>query len=513
MTAQNDSRALVFAPIGRDAELTAGALQKAGISAEPCSTVQDLCDCITQGAGIAIVAEEALTIHSVECLTKVLEEQPPWSDLPFVILTGGGRSTEVSLSHIPLMERLGHITLLERPVRIVTLVAAVRTGLRSRTRQYELRDRIEALRASEARFRGAFANAAVGMVVTDLEGHCLEVNSSLCVMLGYTQEELLQKSLVDMTHPAHIAEGRRLFGLLISGTIPAFTHEMEYICRTGESIWARISASLVRDEEGKPVNMIALVEEITYRRQAEEMLAQQAAELARSNADLQQFAWVSSHDLREPLRTIIAFSQLLASRYAGKLDSEADNALEFIQASGKRMDVLIRDLLTFSRVVNTEEKPTSRIALANALDWAMANLQASLTESGAEVTRGRLCEVMADEVQVVQLLQNLLSNAIKYRGYEPPRIHVSSEVEGEYCTVRVKDNGVGIDHRYHERIFGLFKRLHGNEIQGTGLGLAICRKIVERHGGRIWVESTPGQGSTFCFTLPAAIERQPSRGC
>ena len=262
--------------------------------------------------------------------------------------------------------------------------------------------------------------------------------------------------------------------------------------------------SAIPNYGGQGKHIICLVEEITYRRQAEEALATQAAELAKSNADLQQFAWVTSHDLREPIRALISFSQLLLLRYKGKLDEEADQALKFIANSAKRMELLVGDLLTYSRVVNIEDRPLARVSLSSALDWAMANLQVTVIDSEAVIHRDPLPDVLGDEVQIVQLLQNLLSNAIKYKGEKAPEIRVTARRQNSDYVICFEDKGVGIESRYHERIFGLFKRLHGSEIQGTGLGLAICRKIVERHGGKIWVESAPGEGSTFCFNLPAA---------
>jgi light-regulated signal transduction histidine kinase (bacteriophytochrome) len=280
--------------------------------------------------------------------------------------------------------------------------------------------------------------------------------------------------------------------------------EKQYVRKTGETIWVRVSTSAVRDDEGRVLNTISLVEEITYRRQAEEALTAQAAELARSNADLQQFAWVTSHDLREPIRNLIAFSQLLSFRYKNKLDEEGNRAITFIEASSRRMESLVRDLLSYSRVVNAEERGFSRVSMSGALDWAMSNLEMSLGDAGATVLRGELPDVYGDEVQLVQLLQNLLSNALKYRGDAPPEIHVSGVKRNDgMVEIAIKDNGIGIDPRYHDRVFGLFKRLHGPEIQGTGLGLAICRKIVERHGGTIRVESELGNGAKFLFTLPA----------
>jgi signal transduction histidine kinase len=168
------------------------------------------------------------------------------------------------------------------------------------------------------------------------------------------------------------------------------------------------------------------------------------------------------------------------------------------------MDSLVRDLLTYSQFVNTESRTRSPVSLSAALDWAIANLHVSLQDSRCVIERGPLPRVLADEVQLVQVFQNLLANAIKYRSAEPPFVFISASKRDRQITVSVKDNGIGIEPRYHERIFGLFKRLRGSDIQGTGLGLAICRTIVERHGGKIWVESQPGQGANFLFTLPAA---------
>jgi PAS domain S-box-containing protein len=504
MSAQNDTRVLVLAPVGRDAQLASDALARAGLKARACRSLDELCSCMREGAAVTIVGEEALTPNAISCIRGVLADQPSWSDLPFLILTTGGRSTELSLSHVALIEKLGHVTLLERPIRFVTLITAVRAGLRSRQRQYELRDRIEALHASERRFRSCFEHAAVGMAMISQDGKFLEVNSALAEITGYSPDELVRMSFTDITHPDEQERSEQLHKQLITGELPYITTEKRYIRKTGDPIWVRLSASVVRDEGSNPMNTISLVEEITYRRQAEDALAAQAAELARSNADLQQFAWVTSHDLREPIRTLIAFSQLLQTRYRNNLDEQGAQALDFIQTSAKRMDSLVRDLLTYSRVVNTEQQAFSRVSLNSALDWAVSNMQATIKDAHAIVRSADLPEVVGDEVQLVQLLQNLLSNAVKYAMRPDPVVEITAAVLDGEVEVSVKDNGAGIDPRYHERVFGLFKRLHGADVQGTGLGLAICRKIVERHGGRIWVESQPGQGATFKFTLPAA---------
>jgi Bacteriophytochrome (light-regulated signal transduction histidine kinase) len=244
----------------------------------------------------------------------------------------------------------------------------------------------------------------------------------------------------------------------------------------------------------------AYVEE---RLRAEAELIRKAQELALSNADLQQFAYVTSHDLQEPLRTIHAYAQLLVRRYKGKLDNEADQFLQYVIGGAERMELLISDLLSYSRIVNLEARPMAPVSMQTALHWAMENLQLAIADTGASITHDELPIVPGDQVLLVQLLQNLLSNSIKYRSEHPPRIHLGARQTGSEWTFSLKDNGIGIAPAYQDKIFGMFKRLHGREIPGTGIGLAICKKIVDQHHGRIWVESTVGEGTEFFFTLPS----------
>ncbi len=239
------------------------------------------------------------------------------------------------------------------------------------------------------------------------------------------------------------------------------------------------------------------------RRQAEEALARQARELTRSNEELQHFAYVASHDLQEPLRMVKSYLQLLERRYQGQLDEDADEFIAFAVDGAERMRILINDLLQYSRVA-THGKPFAPTDCATVLDHALANLKVAIEESGAVVTHDSLPTVLADDVQLTQLLQNLIGNAIKFRKQEtPPKAHVGVARKGGEWLFSVQDNGMGIEPQYFDRIFQIFQRLHSpDEYPGTGIGLAICKKIVERHGGRIWVESQPGQGSTFYFTIP-----------
>ncbi len=235
-------------------------------------------------------------------------------------------------------------------------------------------------------------------------------------------------------------------------------------------------------------------------------LAERAQELTRSNAELQQFAYVASHDLQEPLRMVASYTQLLAKRYRDKLDADAHDFIQYAVDGATRMQTLITDLLAYSRV-GTQGKPLESTDCEAVFDRVVASLKLTIKESGAVVTRGPLPRVMADSTQLGQLFQNLLGNAVKFRAGERPRVHVSAQRDGKAWKFSVRDQGIGISPEHAERIFVIFQRLHGKEeYPGTGIGLAICKKIAERHGGRIWVESKPGSGATFYFTIP---EGQP----
>jgi signal transduction histidine kinase len=256
----------------------------------------------------------------------------------------------------------------------------------------------------------------------------------------------------------------------------------------GFGMWA--SWRLVQDNRDLALSRKALEESI--------------AELARSNADLQQFAYVASHDLKEPLRMVSSYTQLLARRYKGKLDSDADEFIRYAVDGANRMQMLINDLLAYSRVT-VQDKVFEDVDCNSVLEEVLSDLRVAVEETRAVVTHDSLPRVTADRVQMGQLFQNLIGNAIKFHGKEPPLVHVSAERRLNEWLFSIRDNGVGLDPEYAERIFVIFQRLHNREeYPGTGIGLAICKKIVERHGGRIWVVSQTGQGATFHFTLPIA---------
>jgi signal transduction histidine kinase len=232
-------------------------------------------------------------------------------------------------------------------------------------------------------------------------------------------------------------------------------------------------------------------------------LVDRTTELTQFNSDLQRFSYVISHDLQEPLRMIANFGQLLRRKYDGKLDAEAHEYLGYMIDGAKRMKALIEDILTYARVGDPEKRPFDRVEMADALKTALINLQFSISETSAAVTSSELPAVRGIEIQMVQLFQNLIGNAIKYRSEETPRIHISASRAGGEWMFCVEDNGIGVEPAYLEHVFGMFKRLHASNIPGTGIGLAICRRIVERHGGKIWLEPARPRGTRVCFTMPA----------
>lgn len=235
----------------------------------------------------------------------------------------------------------------------------------------------------------------------------------------------------------------------------------------------------------------------------EERVRARTVELSRSNEELRQFAYAASHDLKEPMRTIASYTQLLSQRYKDTLEGDGAEFLGYVVDAVRRMDMLLSDLLTYSQHLGTKPPIFNEVNVEAVLTGVLMNMQASIKETGATITHDPLpTDVTSDFAQLSQVFQNLLSNAIKYRGSDPPKIHVGVRETDDEWIFSVQDNGLGIEPAYKDQIFGIFKRLHGREYPGTGMGLAICKKIVERHGGRIWVESEPGKGSTFSFSIP-----------
>ncbi|MGZ5600158.1 MAG: sensor histidine kinase, partial [Methylobacter sp.] len=344
-----------------------------------------------------------------------------------------------------------------------------------------------------------FQNNIEGVIITDIRRQILHVNNKVSAIAGYRNEDLIgqpvtlllpaQERDAFLSHWHDIKQGEPWQGECLlqhsrGGLFPA---------------WVNISG--VKDENGTVTHFIVEFSDISAYRAAQEALSKRTEELARSNKELEQFAYVASHDLQEPLRMVASFTQLLSRRYKGKLDADADEFIHYAVDGATRMQTLINDLLAYSRI-GSRTKPFEQVNLNSVLQRAVDNLHMAIEESGAKIVHGELPDTRGDITQLTQLFQNLIGNAIKFRGELPPEIEIKVEDADKYWRIAVCDNGIGIAPEFFDRIFVIFQRLHNKEdYPGTGIGLSICKKIVERHGGQIEVNSDRGQGAAFIFTL------------
>ena len=392
---------------------------------------------------------------------------------------------------------------------------------RVRLRTEELSRLNAELRASEERFRHLFEDAPLAYHEIDAEGRITRVNRCECEMLGRSAEEMIGRPVWEMVAPDQRDFSRAQVERKLAEGLPVAPFIRQYETRDGSRLWFEIHERVIRDASGTIAGMRSAMLDITSRVAAEEEIRrlnaelekrveERTSELQRSNEDLQQFAYVASHDLQEPLRIIGSYSELLSRRYSGRLDPDADEFISFITDATARMRQLIHDLLQFSRVGSRDLRPLEPVPLGRAVDEALENLRFAVEDSGARVERGELPVVMGDLPRLTQVFQNLIANAIKYRSDALPVVRISAERDGRHWSCSVSDNGIGFDPRFAERIFGIFKRLHGSEFPGTGMGLAIVRRIVEHHQGRIWATSEPGRGSCFTFTLKVVEQTSPA---
>jgi PAS domain S-box-containing protein len=357
-----------------------------------------------------------------------------------------------------------------------------------------------ALQESEFKYRQIVELAEEGIWVIDSKAITTYVNHAMARMLGYSELEMFGRPLLDFMDEPEKQQAIDNVDRHKQGI--GEQHEFKFKTKDGKDIWTYLSTSPVWDEQGNLLSCCALVYNITDRKAAEQQMLQLTEDLKRSNKELEQFAYVASHDLQEPLRAVTSYTQLLAQRYQGNLDAKADKYINYIVDGATRMQQLIHDLLAYSRL-GTKGQQFEMADCNAAVQQSLCNLQIAIAETKAVITCDAMPTVMADEFQLVQLFQNLIANGIKFCREDIPLIHIAARrQEGEWL-LSVRDNGIGIDPQYADRIFIIFGRLHSRrEYSGTGIGLAMCKRIVERHGGRIWVESQEGKGATFYFTIP-----------
>jgi len=407
---------------------------------------------------------------------------------------------------------LGAVDFLFKPVVPEILRSKVSVFVKLSLNTDLLRRQAEALGKTEQKFRSLLEAAPDAMIISSDDGGISLVNSQVERLFGFRREELVNGNIQTL-----VPEWGSLHAL-------AGSHkEARAIRKDGSRFAVEITLSPLHTQEGLLVT--SAIRDITDRKRIndeirelnarlEERVAERTRELQdanealrQSNDDLSQFAYAASHDLQEPLRMVALYGQLFQQRYAGQLDPDADRSLGFMITGAQRMEMLLRDLLAYSQA-GTDEEPAGPVDCQSALSRVVFNLQTSIEQNKAIVTWTRLPELRAHEIRIVQLFQNLIGNAIKYRGPDPPVISVTAERRDNNWVFCVEDNGIGINPEYAHQVFGIFKRLHGHNYPGTGIGLAICQRIVERYGGRIWVEPAKGKGSRFCFAVPQTMVSQ-----
>ena len=420
-------------------------------------------------------------------------------DLPFIIVSGVvGEDTAADAMRAGAQDYISK-------ERLTRLRPAIERELRDHAERVERRKADAAVQQWTAKYRGLMEAAPDAMVVVNGEGEIVLLNLRAEKQLGYSRDELIGqkvKSIIPKGFAERlITDGARTAAEALAQHMGTGI-ELLALRKDGTAFPIEIMLSPLESAEGLLVT--AAIRDITARKQAEALLLRKVEELNRSNEELAQFAYIASHDLQEPLRMVASYTQLLARRYKGRLDTDADEFIAFAVDGVERLQRLFQGLLEYSRV-GTKGEPLLEISSEDALEQATLNLQVAIEESGALVTHDALPLVLADQMQLIRLLQNLVGNAIKYRrpGVSP-LVHISSTKESatERWRFSVRDNGLGIEAKYFARIFGMFQRLHKrDEFGGIGIGLSISKKIAERHGSSVSIESELGQGSTFHFTL------------
>ncbi|MBI3666922.1 MAG: PAS domain S-box protein [Acidobacteria bacterium] len=489
---QKPLRILILEHAAADGQLIEHELRKSDIHyyAKRVETRDALSQEIRESAPDLILSDYSLPLFDAIAAMELAKQLAPLT--PFIIVTG---SPEEAAFECP-KNGVAVDVIREQLARVGPAVK----GLLERKRFQEEKERVEEkLRQSEEIFRRIVETAGEGIWIIDPEDKATFVNHRMAEMLGYTVDEMMGRPVFDFMDEEGRAFLRSALARRRQGI--AEQYDFRFQRQDGTDLLVIVSATPFFDKDGHYAGALAMITDITDRKHAEQELAAKAEELARSNAELEQFAHIASHDLKEPLRTVASFVQLLARRYQGKLDPNADQYIALVVQGVKRMQEMIQGLLLYSQV--GAPRKSGPVACEAEIGRVLANLQLAIEESGAQVVYDPLPTVVVEPQQLCHLFQNLIGNALKFHGAQPPQVRVSAKEKEKEWLFSVRDNGIGIAPQYSDRIFAIFQRLHQKEeYPGTGIGLAICKKIVEGYGGRIWVESEPGKGSVFYFTLP-----------
>jgi len=411
---------------------------------------------------------------------------------------------DISEVYGPLREKLWTTIVL---VMTLLMSAGAAVGLVWRqqlTQFYRMKyETTEALNESRERLRLLIEGVRdYAIIMLDPDGKVMSWNTGAEHIKGYKEEEIVGKNFSCFYPEEYIEQGKPTQELKEAIANGRFEGEGWRVRKDGARFWADVVITALYTKDGRVRGFAKVTRDVSERKRVEDKLRDTLTDLQRSNKDLEQFAYVASHDLQEPLRMVASYTQLLAERYEDKLDDKANKFIHYAVDGAVRMQMLINDLLTYSRI-GTRGKPLEPVDAHAVLGEAINNLKMNIDEAKAIITNDELPTVRADASQLVQLFQNLIGNAVKFHGIENPYIHLSARDDGREWLFSIKDNGIGIEPQYADKVFVIFQRLHTREeYPGSGIGLAICKKIVERHGGRIWFASEPGKGTTFYFTLP-----------